>query len=69
LPTPLQVPATAVKVEPRRALPVIAGAIVLTGPSPVTVAVGMLTSVALDSALVAVTRRRTIAFTSALTSV
>ena len=68
MPKPLQVPATAVRVEPRRTAPLIAGAIVLAGPSLTTTAVGRLVSVALPSGLEAVTRRRTIAPTSALTS-
>ena len=61
-------PATAVKVDARRATPLIAGAIVLAGPSLTTTAVGRLVSVALPSGLEAVTRRRTIAPTSALAS-
>ena len=65
---PVQVPAPAVSVAPRWALPVIAGLTVFTGGALGIVTVAVLAAVAVPSGLVAVTSRRTVAPTSATVS-
>ncbi len=66
---PLQVPCVEVSTTDRCAVPEIVGAVVLTGGVAVTVAVGLLDAVAVPSAFVAITSRRTASPSSATASV
>ena len=65
---PVQVPAVAVSVDPRCAVPLSVGRTVFTGAALGIVAVGMLVAVTVASGFDAVTSRRTLAPTSATVS-
>ena len=65
LSSPLHAPALALRVWLRCAAPLIWGSIVLAGGELATVAVAVLAALTVPSALVAVTRRRTVEPSSA----